>query len=55
VSTVEIDPDRILTLDLNYTNNSWTARPRAADAARGWALRWLTWLQTVMLTYAFFA
>jgi hypothetical protein len=55
VRSVEIDPDRVLTLDLNYTNNSWTARPRAAEAAKKWALRWLTWLQTVMLTYAFYA
>jgi hypothetical protein len=55
VRTVEIDPARILTLDLNYTNNSWTAEPRAAEVSRRWALRWMTWLQTVLVTYAFFA
>ena len=55
VRTVEIDPDRVLTLDLNYTNNSWTAHPRATEAAEKWSLRWLTWLENVLLTYAFFA
>ena len=51
----EIDPDRVLLLDANRTNNSWLARPRAADASRRWSLRWLTWVQELMLTYAFFA
>jgi hypothetical protein len=51
---VEIDPDRVLTLDVSYTNNSWTAEPRAAEAASSWALRWLTWVQSTLLTYAFF-
>jgi len=55
VLEVEVDPDRVLLLDVNYTNNTWTARPRAADAARKWALRWLTWAQELLLTYAFFA
>ena len=27
VATVDVDPERVLLLDLNYTNNSWTARP----------------------------
>jgi hypothetical protein len=55
VRTVEIDPGRVLTLDLNYTNNSWTAHARGAEAANKWSLRWLAWLQNVLLTYAFFA
>ena len=52
---VEVDPNRILMLDLNYTNNSWTATPQAPAAARRWSLRWMGWLQEVMLTYAFFS
>ena len=34
VRTVEVDPERVLTLDLNYTNNSWTAHrvPRRSPA-----------------------
>jgi hypothetical protein len=55
VRTVEIDPERVLTLDMNYTNNSWTSEPQAADTSRAWAVRWMTWLQTVLLTYAFLA
>ena len=55
IRTVQIDPERILLLDVNTTNNSWTSRPRAGDAARRWSLRWLTWLQELLLTYAFFA
>jgi peptidase M1-like protein len=54
VTTVEVDPDRVLLLDLNYTNNSWTARPAAQAAAKNWSLRWLTWLEDLLLTYAFF-
>ncbi|NQW03016.1 MAG: M1 family metallopeptidase [Acidobacteria bacterium] len=52
---VEVDPERVLMLDLNYTNNSWTAAPQAAAASRKWSLRWMGWLQEVMLTYAFFS
>jgi hypothetical protein len=55
IVTVEVDPDRVLLLDLNYTNNSWSARPQGANAARKWSLRWLTWLEDLLLTYAFFA
>jgi hypothetical protein len=55
IRSVDVDPDRVLLLDVNTTNNSWTAEPRAAEAARRWSLRWLTWLQELMLTYAFFA
>jgi hypothetical protein len=54
VSSVEIDPARVLTLDVDVTNNSWTARPAAADVSRSLALRWVTWFETVLLTYAFF-
>jgi hypothetical protein len=55
VSTVEVDPNRVLLLDVNYTNNSWTARPQAAEAAHKWSLRWLTWFQEVLQTYGFFS
>jgi hypothetical protein len=55
VATVAIDPDRVLLLDVNMTNNTWTARPRAAEAASRWSLRWLIWLQNALLTYAFVA
>jgi aminopeptidase N len=52
---VEVDPARILLLDVNYTNNSWSAWPAAPAAAHKWSMRWMAWLQDVMLTYAFFS
>jgi len=52
VVRVDVDPDRVLLLDVNYTNNSWTAEPDGPRAARKWSLRWLTWLEEVLLTYA---
>ena len=55
VVRVEVDPDRVLMLDLNYTNNSWTASPQARLAARRWSWRWMAWVQEVMLTYGFFS
>jgi hypothetical protein len=55
VSTVEVDPNRVLLLDVNYTNNSWTARPHAAAAAQKWSLRWLTWLEELLITYSVFS
>ena len=54
VSTVEIDPERILALDLNRTNNSWTTSPRNGQAADKWALRWMAWFQHLLMSYAFF-
>jgi Peptidase family M1 domain len=51
---VEVDPERVLLLDVNYTNNSATTEPRAAEASLKWSLKWLVWLQDLMLTYAFF-
>ena len=53
VTRVVVDPERVLLLDLNFTNNSWTSQPRGPDAAAKWAARWLTWAQEVLLTYAF--
>ena len=52
--SVEIDPGRLLLLDVNYTNNSASLEPRGGDASLKWSLKWLTWLQDVMLTCAFF-
>ncbi len=52
--SVQVDPDRVLLLDLDYTNNSYTLAPRADEAARKWSLVWLAWLQDALLTYALF-
>lgn len=53
-SLVQVDPERVLLLDLHYTNNSATLVPRVAPAARKWSLAWLIWLQDQLLTYGFF-
>ena len=51
--SVQVDPQRILLLDVNYTNNSRTLEPRASEASLKWSLRWMAWLQDALLTYAF--
>jgi hypothetical protein len=50
----QVDPERVLLLDVNYTNNSRTLHPQARAAARKWSLAWLIWLQDHLLTYGFF-
>jgi hypothetical protein len=50
----QVDPDRVLLLDVNYTNNSWTLEPRTDAATLKWSLKWMVWLQDLMLTYGFF-
>jgi len=52
--SVEVDPRRVLVLDVNRTNNSATLKPEGARAARKWSLRWMVWLQDQLLTYGFF-
>jgi aminopeptidase N len=53
-TSAEVDPDRVLLLDVNYTNNSRTLAPRAGEAAQKWSLLWMLWLQDLMLTWSFF-
>lgn len=52
--SVQVDPERVLLLDVNYTNNSITSKPKAAAAADRWSLAWLVWLQDLLMDYAFF-
>jgi hypothetical protein len=53
--TAQVDPGRVLLLDVNYTNNSRTLEPRTDEATLKWSLKWMIWLQDLMLTYGFFA
>jgi peptidase M1-like protein len=53
--SAQVDPDRVLLLDVNYTNNSKTLRPKSDEAATKWSLKWIVWLQDLMLTWGFFA
>ncbi len=55
IESVEIDPDHVLRLDVRRTNNSWSAHPHGARAARTWSWRWLAWFQHTLMDYAFFA
>ena len=50
----QVDPQRVLLLDVNYTNNSRSLQPRAREAAVKWSLKWMVWIQDLMLTYGFF-
>jgi Peptidase family M1 domain len=52
--SAQVDPERVLMLDVNYTNNSKSLEPRTKAAARKWSLVWLIWLQDHLLTYGFF-
>jgi hypothetical protein len=55
VTRVEVDPERILVLDINSANNSWTRNPRSGAAAARWTAKWAVWLQSVLELAAFFA
>jgi hypothetical protein len=50
--SAQVDPDRVLLLDVNFTNNSWTLEPEATQAARKWTSAWFVWLQDALLTWA---
>ena len=52
--SAQVDPERVLLLDTNYTNNSRVMEPASEAAATKWSLRWMLWLQDLMMTYAFF-
>jgi hypothetical protein len=52
--SAELDPDGVLLLDVNLTNNSRTLEPAAGRAATRWAVQWVAWVQDLLMTYAFF-
>lgn len=52
--SAQVDPERVLLLDTNFTNNSRALEPDTEAAAAKWSLRWMVWLQDLMMTYAFF-
>ena len=55
VRTVEVDPRRVLVLDVNSSNNSWTSKPQSSAAAAKWTAKWMIWLQSVLEFAAFFS
>jgi hypothetical protein len=54
VLSATVDPDHVLLLDVNYTNNSRTLEPNGEAAATKWMLKWMAWLQDLLLTSAYF-
>jgi aminopeptidase N len=52
--SAQVDPERVLLLDVNYTNNSRTLAAKSDEAATKWSLKWMVWLQDLMLTWGFF-
>src|SRR6185295_8958517 len=53
--SAEVDPNRVLLLDVDVTNNSRTLEPKRDRAAARWSLTWMAWLQDHLLSWAFFA
>jgi hypothetical protein len=51
--SAEVDPERVLLLDVNYTNNSRSLVPKGTEAATKWSLKWMAWLQNFLMTWAF--
>ena len=50
-----IDPDEILLLDIDRSNNSYTLKPEAGFLADKLAAKWIVWLQDFLSTFAFFS
>ncbi len=50
-----VDPDRVLLLDVDYTNNSRTLDAKGGAAATKWSMKWMIWLQDCLLSWAAFA
>ena len=51
--SAQIDPERVLLLDTTFTNNSRALEPAGPRAATKWSLRWMVWLQDLLMTCAF--
>jgi hypothetical protein len=47
----QVDPNRVLLLDVDYTNNSRTLEPRGGAAAMKWSMMWAVWLQDYLLSW----
>jgi len=50
-----VDPERVLILDVDYTNNSYRIEDRSLFPAAKWGATWLLWLQDLLSTFAWFA
>ena len=50
-ASAEVDPNQVLLLDVNRTNNSRSLAPKGGEAATKWSMKWMVWLQDALLTY----
>jgi hypothetical protein len=50
--SAQVDPNRVLLLDIDNTNNSKTLAPKGREAATKWAVKWMVWLQDCLLSWA---
>jgi hypothetical protein len=50
--SAQVDPDRVLLLDVDITNNSITLEAKGGPAATKWSLKWMVWLQDCLLCWA---
>ncbi|MEX1364362.1 MAG: M1 family metallopeptidase [Nannocystaceae bacterium] len=55
VERVRVDPDHVLVLDTEFSNNAWLREAPADLAATKWASKWMVWVQHTMEALAFFA
>jgi aminopeptidase N len=54
VTSAEVDPQRKLALEANFTNNSRLAEPDNRAAAK-WYIRWIFWLENLFFAAGFFS
>lgn len=54
VKSADVDPDRKLVLDTNYTNNSRLRNEDNSGAAK-WYVRWIFWLENLFFAAGFFS
>jgi len=52
--SAQVDPNHVLLLDVNTTNNSRTLAPVSGRAATKWSMKWMVWMQDHLLSWAFF-
>jgi hypothetical protein len=52
VLSAEVDPNRVLLLDVRYTNNSRTLLPKGPAAATKWSMKWMVWLEDCLMSWA---
>jgi len=49
-----VDPERVLLLDSDPSNNSRMRKPQGKLPARKWASKWMIWFQDRLSAFTFF-